>query len=135
MAQSTCSLPECDKPYYRTGYCAMHDARVRRHGDPYRVLIQHGSTNLVTMERKSRAAARRKALGTECELSEYGMCSKAIVIHHANENPLDNRPENLRVLCNRHHILHHRGNFDLDNPDHSRYYVTKKGALRRRKVA
>lgn len=54
------------------------------------------------------------------------------MVHHANGDPLDNSPSNLKVLCSRHHVLVHRGGFDLDNPDYSRYYVGKDGTLYRK---
>ncbi len=31
---SGCAVEGCDKPYHRRGHCAMHDTRIRRHGDP-----------------------------------------------------------------------------------------------------
>ena len=30
-----CQIEGCDKPHGARGYCAMHDARIRRHGDPH----------------------------------------------------------------------------------------------------
>ena len=29
-----CSIEACDKPHYGNGYCAMHNARVRKYGEP-----------------------------------------------------------------------------------------------------
>ena len=34
--------------------------------------------------------------------------TRPVVIHHENENPLDNRPENIRYLCQPCHIKHHK---------------------------
>lgn len=36
MAQRTCSIDDCDRPYYGRGWCNAHYARWRRHGDPQR---------------------------------------------------------------------------------------------------
>ena len=30
----TCSVENCDRPYYAKGFCEMHYARVRKYGDP-----------------------------------------------------------------------------------------------------
>lgn len=38
----TCSVAGCDKTVDGTIYCAMHAARVRRHGDPHIVYSVHG---------------------------------------------------------------------------------------------
>lgn len=32
--RGVCSIPECGKPHFIKGYCQMHMARWRRHGDP-----------------------------------------------------------------------------------------------------
>lgn len=31
-----------------------------------------------------------------------------LIVHHVNEDPADNRPENLLLLCQRCHLLHHK---------------------------
>jgi predicted nucleic acid-binding Zn ribbon protein len=36
------------------------------------------------------------------------------IVHHRDENPLNNAPENLITLCHRCHKLVHRGKIDLD---------------------
>lgn len=33
-----CSIPDCAAPYFGNGYCACHYNRVRRHGDPTKIL-------------------------------------------------------------------------------------------------
>lgn len=37
MAESTCSIDGCDKPYFGRGWCNMHYSRWRRHGDPHHI--------------------------------------------------------------------------------------------------
>ena len=133
MEHPTCSAEGCDSTSatIRRGLCPKHYERVRRHGSleaqrPWR------TDNQERAERRGRWSARRQVAELSCELEPHGFCSPRVIVHHVNEDPTDNRPENLRVLCNRHHILHHKGDFDLDNPDHSGYYVTATGTLRRR---
>lgn len=112
--------------------CDKHYTRWMRHGDPNKTLRAWRSDNPERADRRGHWQANRLLNPEHCELEPHGYCSPSVIVHHVNEDPTDNRPENLRVLCTRHHILHHRGDFDLDNPDHSRYYVTAKGTLRRR---
>ena len=45
--------------------------------------------------------------------------------HHVNENPTDNRPENVMVLCRRHHFIIHQQTRD----PHGRF-LSKAGTLR-----
>ena len=134
MEHPTCSAEGCDSTSatIRRGLCPKHYERMRRHGSleaqrPWR------SDNQERVERRSRWAAHRDLGDGPCELEPLGFCAGRVIVHHVNENPTDNRPDNLRVLCDRHHRLHHAGDFDLDNPDHSAYYVTVKGTLRRRR--
>lgn len=37
-APRICTMPGCNKPRYGHGYCAMHLYRVKKHGDPNKVL-------------------------------------------------------------------------------------------------
>jgi hypothetical protein len=46
-------------------------------------------------------------------LRDSGFCLicgtiKDLCIHHIDENPLNNSLENLKILCRKHHSLHHR---------------------------
>ena len=131
-AATSCTIPDCTAagPIVR-GMCGRHYARWKRHGDPNTVKVKHGSAAPETLKRKSRGRAQQAIQG-DCYLHAYGFCSpKRRVVHHVNENPLDNRPQNLRVLCDRHHILVHRSDFDLENPDHSRYFIRPDGTIGR----
>lgn len=117
--------------------CYKHYTRWKRHGDPHFRLRRLGDLTPEAQIGASRRAANEMKGDQPCYLLSYGFCTSQarVYVHHVNENPLDNRPENLRPLCMRHHMLVHRGDFDLENPDHSRYYVTVRGTLRPRRRA
>lgn len=34
-AKDTCTINDCNKPQKTGGWCSMHEARIRRHGDPH----------------------------------------------------------------------------------------------------
>lgn len=49
----------------------------------------------------------QKVIGDKKNCERCGT-TKQLVIHHKNENPLDNRKKNLERLCRACHINHHR---------------------------
>lgn len=129
-----CVIDGCDNPRYVRQMCVTHYTRWLRHGDPQTALRPWRTDDPERAKRRGRWRAQQSNLGKPCELND-AYCGGRIVVHHVNEDPTDNRAENLRVLCDRHHRLTHAGDFDLDNPDYSRYYVTRRGTLRRRRAA
>ena len=46
----------------------------------------------------------RKFIGTSCDVCSV---SSSLVIHHADQDIRNNRPENLQTLCARCHNAHH----------------------------
>lgn len=53
MAERTCSIDGCEKPMFNVGraLCAMHYARVQRHGDPHKTLRRPPVRGGTTLER------------------------------------------------------------------------------------
>lgn len=41
MSDRTCSVPDCLAAHHAKGFCAVHHARWRRHGDPLVLVIKH----------------------------------------------------------------------------------------------
>jgi hypothetical protein len=45
MADSTCSVPDCERRYYSTNFCKLHYTRNARHGDPLTVKYKKGAVS------------------------------------------------------------------------------------------
>ena len=65
----------------------------------------------------SRVQARKYVIAKHAPTT-CGRCGekKPIDIHHIDENPLNNRPENLEILCRKCHLRHHRDQEKLRRP-------------------
>lgn len=112
-----CVVPECGSPVEARGWCQKHYLRWYKHGDPlqtatpnrraagtgstsngYALLPHIGSRGTKSPGLVHRALAE-KALGRKLTTNE--------VVHHINEDPMDNRPENLLVCTRSYHRLLH----------------------------
>jgi len=62
---------------------------------------------------------------------ECSICKskKKLLVHHKNKNRLDNRKENIKILCKPHHTSIHnkRGDTGLKGRSHSKYSKNKIG--------
>lgn len=106
-----CSVAGCGQVHYGKSFCLMHYQRWKKHGDPgqaskIRKENPGGIISAYGYRFFNRTAEHiliaEKAIGKKLPL-------KAIV-HHANENKLDNSPSNL-VICpdrNYHNLMHAR---------------------------
>ena len=45
MPHRTCSVPDCTRPYRCSGYCGMHYARFRKHGEPGEAAVRRRPTD------------------------------------------------------------------------------------------
>lgn len=109
----TCSIAGCDRTRYALGLCNLHWQRQRagvaadapprstsghQRADGYRLITPNdGRRRTYEHIIVAEVASRRRLPPGAC-------------VHHINENPADNRPENL-VVCPSiayHHLLHRR---------------------------
>lgn len=65
-----------------------------------------------------------------CELEQIGGCLGRLEVAHLNEEPKDNRLENLMVLCKAHHTLVDNGKIDVNAPAMPVYYIDRSGKRR-----
>lgn len=108
-----CKLPDCERAAESRGMCNMHYERWRKRGDPT-ILLQRphhtGSptgtgywhTKIDGTRKQDHVWVAERALGKPLP--------KGAVVHHVDENPLNNSPSNL-VVCpsiKYHALLHKR---------------------------
>lgn len=105
-----CSLDECDSPHYMKGYCIKHYQRWRKRGDPlslgqaphhtgtlqngYRVIMKNGIT------KAEHRWIMEEYLGRPLLRTE--------IVHHKDENPLNNTIDNLQVMTHAEHMRLHK---------------------------
>lgn len=70
---------------------------------------------------------------TACQLAHIGGCGGMLDRAHIDQDPTNNAPENIMVLCRSHHRLHDHGWIDLANPVMPRFYTDASGKRRYRK--
>jgi len=89
----------------------MHYYRVRRHGDPNKRLRRANGDGEIR-NNHFYISRNNKQVGEHIVIAERVLgrsLKKGIIVHHVNENGMDNRNENL-VICDRglHNIIHGR---------------------------
>ncbi len=101
MKVRVCSIRGCNEKHEGRGYCRSHYKRFMRHGDPLVVkqgprgggwIGRKGHRNL-TINGKNVPEHRLVA-----EMALGKKLPKGAVVHHIDENPLNNDPSNL-VIC------------------------------------
>ena len=110
-----CSIEGCGKPVRALGWCVMHHGRWRRHGDPL-VLKQrqHGAGSIMPSGYiRFRSSANPNGKREHVVVAERALgrpLPASAVVHHVNEVPGDNRPENLIICPDEayHNLLHKR---------------------------
>lgn len=114
-----CEIPACETKHYMKGYCLKHYRRFQRYGNPlkkvkadyYSGTINKNGYRMIQKNYEVKAEHRwimeeylgRKLLSTE-------------IVHHINENKLDNRIENLQIMKITEHLrLHKTGKYRNPN--------------------
>jgi len=67
---------------------------------------------------------------TVCGLASIGGCRGPLQRAHLDQDPLNNDPANIKVLCQSHHFLYDRGRIDLAHPVMPPYYEDAHGNRR-----
>lgn len=110
-----CVVSGCYRAPLAKGLCSMHYQRLRKNGDagePIHRRVQRGEGTVTTYGYRSIASSGKKkfahVLIAEKALGKH--LPNGAVVHHVNENKLDNRGENL-VICpssTYHNLIHKR---------------------------
>lgn len=146
--QKVCSVDGCNKPHEALGYCNMHYQRLKKTGslgDAKSTRGDDGYVNAYGYRVHNSKAAHIKVV--ESALGKT--LPKGAVVHHVNEDKLDNRPNNLVVCPDKayHNLIHARtraltecGNADwlkcpfcgkYDDPLNMYVYPNKRSAKHR----
>jgi hypothetical protein len=111
-SEKTCSLPGCGKPSDSHTVCAMHRARLRKHGDYETTNKRANGDGFIAFGYWARQVDGVKKFD-HVRIAEEVLgrpLPQGAVVHHANEDRSDNRKENLVICPNRayHNLLHAR---------------------------
>lgn len=106
----------------RTGFAHGHNRR--GHADPRRP-----DAAVDTRQRHNRSAALKADVG-ECEWRAIGGCLGPLHVAHVNGVDRDNRPSNLKKLCQSHHHLLDKGRIDPQRPVMPAFRVDGSGKRR-----
>jgi hypothetical protein len=111
---SDCKAEECNKPARNSGLCWAHYKRRLRYGDlNFRQRRANGEGQIYRGH--FLITRNEKQVGEHVLIAERALgrpLPKAAVVHHSNENGLDNRNSNLVICENQgyHNIIHGRLN-------------------------
>ena len=102
-----CSMDGCGRPSLARSWCFKHYARWRRTGDPSKSSVAEYGT--AVSQHGYKIEAGRFAHRELAEKALARKLNKNEVVHHVDENRLNNEPSNL-VVCSRayHMTLHAR---------------------------
>lgn len=106
-----CSIDGCNNKAKKRTWCEMHYRRWRVHGSPNTTLKRSKGGGFID------GGYRGWQVNGKKYIEHLVIAEKALgkplppgsIVHHANENKLDNRPENLVICPNRaYHVLLHK---------------------------
>jgi hypothetical protein len=111
-----CSIPGCLKKHMAKKLCSMHYQRLKQNGDPK--VLGHASPGSGFKTSTGYWAFEKTINGKRIVTLEHrkvwqefnGQIPDGVIVHHKNENKLDNRIENLQLITkSEHNTLHHSG--------------------------
>ncbi len=108
-----CSVEGCTEKHDAKGYCHQHYKRWRLHGDPLTVKRAPKGTTWLQRGYIQKTVSVNRSIPEHKEVAEKALgkpLPRGAVVHHIDENPLNNSPDNL-VICpspGYHRILHQR---------------------------
>lgn len=78
--------------------------------EKYLILNEDNSKTIATHDLKKRLIKEgvKEERCEECGIKEWNGENAPLELHHCNENPFDNRLENLRILCANCHAVEHK---------------------------
>lgn len=121
---STCSVPNCSRPYLARGYCNMHYQRVRLYGSPGSAeQWDHKGAHNGRWVGGRRPGGHKQRYwrvykpehpyaSAEGYVLEHRLVMESVIgrfltpdelVHHLNHDPSDNRPENLAITTRSEH--------------------------------
>ena len=119
-----CDIETCKSKHYSHGYCIKHLRRFQRYGDPlkkikreyYQGTFDKSGYLMIQKSGVTKAEHRwvmEEHLGRKLQRTE--------IVHHINEDKLDNRIENLEIMNVSEHLkLHKTGKYH--NPNNSKIH-------------
>lgn len=111
--EKLCSIDGCFNKHEAKGFCNMHYIRYRKLGDPgkaERLVSAKGSGRYIDKNGYVISSGKKRLHVLIAESALGKNIPKDSVVHHVNEDKLDNRNSNLVICENRayHNIIHAR---------------------------
>jgi hypothetical protein len=108
-----CSIPDCNGVGNRRGLCNVHRLRLKKYGDPLKIVNRPGGAGSVRTDRYIMHESGGRSVLEHVLIAERALgrsLPKGVHVHHIDENRSNNAPSNL-VICESqeyHQLLHRR---------------------------